>query len=276
MFKECQIGILFFCFFWYNLLGEFKMTKEQKLEKIENLYNAYKQGLLGGEIMPEDSNPNLPLESKENYLYFTLPMALNYQRNSYKLWESAKKTYEDLSTRFIFNTKIVLSSTFEEVQNALVKYRLALQKEKQTQIWIKLCETIENLLNGDIRNIFKYCDYDVNKIRNYMQKSHKKDFPYLSGNKLCNYWMYVIYQYTDTNYINKEDLTIAPDIHVLRSSVKLEIITQKEFEASNAQIICIDNWNKILKGTKFAPIDIHTPLWLWGRSGFKEIEQNNK
>lgn len=247
------------------------MTKEQKLEKIEKLYNAYKEGKLGGQIMPEDANPHLPIDSIENYLYFTLPMALNYQRNSYKLWESAKKTYEDETTNFIFNPQKVLSSTFNEVQNALTKYRLALQKDKQTQIWIKLCDTIENLLDGDIKNLFTICNYDVNIIRDYMQKEHKKDFPYLSGNKLCNYWMYVIYQYTDTKYINKEALTIAPDIHVLRSSVKLEVISQKEFESSNAQIICINNWNELLKDTKFAPIDIHTPLWLWGRSGFKEI-----
>lgn len=247
------------------------MTKEQKLEKIEKLYNAYKEGKLGGEIMPEDENPNLEKSSKENFNYFTLPMALNYQRNSYKLWESAKKTYLDPETKFIFNTKDVINSSFEDVQRALIKYRLALQKDKQTQIWIKLCNTIENILNGDIRNLFKINNFDVNKIRKYMQIDHKKDFPYLSGNKLCNYWMYVIYQYTSINYINREALTIAPDIHVLRSSVKLEIITQKEFESSNAQILCINNWNEILKGTKFAPIDIHTPLWLWGRSGFKEI-----
>ena len=247
------------------------MTKEQKLEKIEKLYNAYKEGKLGGEIMPEDENPNLEKSSKENFNYFTLPMALNYQRNSCKLWESAKKTYIDPETNFIFNTKDVINSSFEDVQRALIKYRLALQKDKQTQIWIKLCNTIENILNGDIRNLFKINNFDVNKIRKYMQIDHKKDFPYLSGNKLCNYWMYVIYQYTNINYINREALTIAPDIHVLRSSVKLEIITQKEFESSNAQILCINNWNEILKGTKFAPIDIHTPLWLWGRSGFKEI-----
>ncbi len=96
---------------------------------------------------------------------------------------------------------------------------MALQKDKQTQIWIKLCDTIENLLEGDIRNLFTKCNNDVNKIRDYMQIEHKKDFPYLSGNKLCNYWMYVIYQYTDKKYLNKEDLTIAPDIHVMRSSV---------------------------------------------------------
>ena len=51
----------------------------------------YLSGLLGGEIMPEDANPSLPKHSTENYLYFTLPMALNYQRNSYTLWEALMK-----------------------------------------------------------------------------------------------------------------------------------------------------------------------------------------
>lgn len=49
----------------------------------------WKEGKLGGEFMPEDSNPNLSKASNENFLYFTLPLVLNYQRNSYKLWESA-------------------------------------------------------------------------------------------------------------------------------------------------------------------------------------------
>lgn len=247
------------------------MTKEEKLEKIERLYNAYLEGKLKGEIMPEDENPGFPKESIENYNYFTLPMALNYQRNSYKLWESANLTYKDPETRFVFNPKAVLSASFEEVQAALVKYRVALQKDKQTQIWITLCQTIVNLFDGDIRNLFKMCNYDVNKIRNFMQIDYKKAFPYLSGNKLCNYWMYVLYQYTDMKYVNPENLTIAPDTHVLKSSVKLEVITEKEYESSNAQIICIENWNKLLKGTKFKPIDIHTPLWLWSRSDFIEV-----
>lgn len=38
--------------------------------------------------MPEDENPALDKSSKENYLYFTLPMALNDQRNSYMLWNA--------------------------------------------------------------------------------------------------------------------------------------------------------------------------------------------
>ncbi len=67
----------------------------------------YENGELGGEEMPEDANPHLAKDSLENYLYFTLPMALNYQRNSYTLWESALQTYNDKETRFVFLPKFV-------------------------------------------------------------------------------------------------------------------------------------------------------------------------
>ena len=243
--------------------------KEELLKKINHLYDEWKKGNLGGEFMPEDSNPNLPKESLENYLYFTLPMALNYQRNSYKLWESAKKTYEDQTTSFIFKPKEVLSKSFEEVQEALTKYKVALQKNKQTEIWIRLCKTIEEKLEGNLKNIFILNDYDVDKIRNYIQIANKKDFPYLSGTKICNYWLFVLYQYTNIKYKNIEHLTVAPDTHVVKASYKLGLISEEEYNSSNVQKIVINKWNEILKNQKLAPIDIHTPLWLWSRSGFK-------
>ena len=83
------------------------MNKEAILKKVEVLRLMWQKGLLGGEIMPEDENPNLEKNSLENYLYFTLPMALNYQRNSYTLWASANKTYKDKETNFIFNPGII-------------------------------------------------------------------------------------------------------------------------------------------------------------------------
>lgn len=153
----------------------------------------YKNGELGGEGMPEDTNPHFESSSLENYLYFTLPMALNYQRNSYTLWESALKTYTDEEIRFVFDSKLCLQKSFKEVQDALTKYKVALQKQKQTEIWLSLCSTFVELFNGDIRKLFDTLDNDVDKIRNFIQKDNKKKFPYLSGTKICNYWMYVIY-----------------------------------------------------------------------------------
>lgn len=247
-------------------------NRDEILKKVDILYNMWKKGSLGGEVMPEDANPHLDKSSKENYIYFTLPMALNYQRNSYKLWESALSTYNDKETNFVFNPKICLNKTFEEVQYALVKYKIALQKQKQTEIWISLCKTFVELYDGDIRKLFDALGNDVDRIKKFIQKENKKKFPYLSGTKICNYWLYVIYQYTDRKYKNIDKLTVAPDTHVIQATHKLGLITDEELNKSDVQLIVVDRWNEIFKDTKYKPIDIHTPLWLWSRNGFKEIE----
>ena len=247
--------------------------KSDIIKKCEILMAMYKKGLLGGEVMPEDENPHLDISSLENVLYFTLPMALNYQRNSYTLWEGANKTYLDQKTNFVFDPVKVINSSFEDVQEALVKYKVALQKNKQTEIWIKLCHTFIDLFSGDVRKLFIDCEYDVNKIRSFIV-SHKKDFPYISGNKLVNYWLYVIMQYTDIRYINPECLTVAPDTHVIKATHQLGLISDEEMESSNVQEIVIDKWNKLFSGTSYKPIDIHTPLWLWSRNGFRELDES--
>lgn len=66
-------------------------------------------------------------------------------------------------------------------------------------------------------------------------------------------------------YKNIENLTVAPDTHVVRSTHRLGLITDEELSRSDVQLIVIDRWNELFKGTKYKPIDIHTPLWLWSR-----------
>lgn len=245
--------------------------KTEILKKVEVLMEMYRNGELGGEVMPEDENPHLEKNSKENYLYFTLPMALNYQRNSYTLWKGANQTYQDPETKFVFEPEIVVHSSFEEVQNALTKYKVALQKNKQTEIWIRLCQSIIDLYDGDIRHLFDTFDNTAYRIRNFMQKEKKYLFPYLSGTKLCNYWLYVIYQYTDRKYQDLENLTVAPDTHVIKATHRLGLITDEELEKANVQDIVIERWNFLFENTPYKPIDIHTILWLWSRNGFKPI-----
>ena len=248
------------------------MNKLEILDKVDKLIKMYKNGELGGEVMPEDANPGLEKDSLEIYLYFTLPMSLNYQRNSYNLWENVLKTYNDDETKFVFNPRLCLEKSFEEVQYALTKYKVALQKQKQTEIWLSLCNTFIELFDGDIRKLFDMMDNDVDKIRDFIQKENKNKFPYLSGIKICNYWMYVIYQYTDRKYKNIENLTVAPDTHVCKATYKLGLITDDEFNSANVQLIVIDRWKELFNGTKYKPIDIHTILWLWSRNGFKEVK----
>lgn len=239
-------------------------TKEI-LKKVDRLIIAHKQGLLGGEKMPEDENPGLDKSSKENLMYFTLPMSLNYQRNSYVLWECANKMYKDVPE--IFDSKAVCEMSDDDLRDILVKYRVALQPNKQPIIWKRLCQTIEEELNGDIKNLFSLNEYSVKKVKEYIA-SHKKNFPYLGGNKICNYWLYVLEQYTDIKFTDRENITVAPDTHVVQASIKLGVISESESLQSNVQEIVVSRWEELLKSTDLKPIDVHTPMWLWSRGKF--------
>ena len=240
------------------------------LKKVNHLVDAYKKGELGGEKMPEDENPHLDKSSKQNYMYFTLPMSLNYQRNSYVLWECANKMYADQNAQRVFDSSEVCSMSEELLRKYLVEYKVALQPNKQPLIWKKLCETIEYKLDGDIRNLFIKNEFSVEKVKNYIQ-NNKKDFPYLGGNKICNYWLYVLEQYTDIEFIDREHITVAPDTHVIQASQKLGIISAEEAQQSNVQILLAQRWEQLLKGENLKPIDVHTPMWLWSRGKF-EVE----
>ena len=142
--------------------------------------------------MPEDENPGLKRNSALNYMYFTLPISLNYQRNSYMLWKCANNMFKTHPE--VFDSKSVCAMDEDLLREILVSHKVALQPNKQPEIWKKLCQTIEGHLDGDIRNLFRWNDYSVGKIKDHIA-AHKKDFPYLGGTKICNYWLYVMEQY---------------------------------------------------------------------------------
>ncbi len=238
------------------------------IEKVKKLLAFYKNGELGGEKMPEDSNPKLPKNSEENFLYFTLPMALNYQRNSYVLWQSALQTFLDADCQSVFCPQKVLQMSEQQLRDKLTKFKLAIQPNKQPVIWRTLCQTLVSHFDGSVKALFAQNGYNILSIKNYITQN-KKQFPYLSGTKILNYWLYVMTQYTSEKFFNRQEISVAPDTHVLQASVKLGIINQEDLSKSNIREIVSEKWKRLLAGTNIQPIDIHTPLWLWSRSGFK-------
>lgn len=252
-------------------MDEVKLSAEKKkkiLQDVEELLRLYHEGFLGGEVMPEDANPSLERTTKENYLYFTLPMALNYQRNSYKLWEAAKSTYLDSETEDVFIPESVVQMEVDDLRSKLLKYKLALQPNKHLEIWRCLCDTFAEKFQGDVRQLFLINDCSVKKTKEYILAS-KKNFPYLSGTKILNYWLYVMLQYTDVKMDDRQYITVAPDTHVIQASEKLGLITHEESEKPNIREKVSLLWEEVFRGTDRCPIDIHTPLWLWSRGGFR-------
>lgn len=235
------------------------------VQNCRNLLEAYKAGKLGQTKMPEDSNPGF--QSNEMRLsYFTLPMALNYQRDSYKLWESALKAYNDPETRDIFDISNVAAMEEEKLRQLLTKYKVALQPNKQTQTWKTISKTVyENF--GSFEKLMSAAGNDYLKLKEIIQIKFKKSFPYLSGPKIFNYWSFIMKEYGKVPLKNAQYIEIAPDTHITQCSVLLGVINKEE-AANLSKDKISERWREVLKNSGINPIDMHPPLWFWSRNGF--------
>ncbi len=250
------------------------LNKKQLLKDLQALLTLFRSGELGGEKMPEDARPDIiNPASKINYHFLTLPMGLNYQRNSYTLWQSAAESYKDKKTSDIFDPDRVVKMTPQDLREKLLLHKVALQPNRHVDIWRRLCDVIVENFSSDIRNLFDICNNDVVLLKEYVQQTYKKSFPYLSGHKIFNYWLHVIEEYTPTQLMNREEITIAPDTHIIQASIKLGVTDRSFDDLSHNREELANLWKNLLHGTGIAPIDIHTPLWLWSRSGFKDFDK---
>lgn len=226
---------------------------------------AYEEGLLGNQVMPEDTHPEFTTD-EERLSYFTLPMALNYQRSSYALWESAKRTFEDISTKKVFGIKQVAHLEEDELRPLLTTYKIALQPNKHTHTWHTIARTISREW-GSIEHMLEFVDFDFVKLQEEIQNNHKKGFPYLSGPKIFHYWSYILGEYCGVLLKNREYIQIAPDTHVIQCSVRLGVLTELESKNMSREEIA-ERWRKVLSGTGLAPSDMHSPLWFWSKNNF--------
>jgi hypothetical protein len=241
--------------------------ESELIKNCRKLLIAYKTGKLGQTKMPEDNNPAFAENQIEERLaYFTLPMALNYQRDSYKLWESALKTWEDRDTRRVFSLEEVSRMSDNELRKLLSKYKLALQPNKHIATWRTISNTIKGEW-GSISNFIKNTDNDFLKLKDLVQIKYKKGFPYVSGPKIFNYWSFILGEYGKVNLKNREWIDIAPDTHITQCSVRLGVVTQEEAGFLTKEEIS-EKWRNLLQGSGITPIEMHPPLWFWSRNGF--------
>jgi endonuclease III len=241
------------------------MSKEKILKKVFALHSLYRDGKIKT-LSQHEVNPGLDKSSRENYLYFTLPPCLNFQRNSPAMWQAALKTWEDSKTNYLFFPEEVCKTKIEKVRSDLLQHKLSLQKNKHTEIWATISKTLTEHFQSDPRAVLRAGDNDAEKILTLVQKDRKKLFPYLSGPKMANYWLYILSRSTDMQLRNMGYVSIIPDTHVIQCSRKLGIVDERATSEKVAEA-----WKELLSGTGLSPIDMHPVLWNWSRNNFNPV-----
>lgn len=92
-------------------------------------------------------------------------------------------------------------------------HKIALQPNKHPLIWSKIAASLHQ--NGGTLQLIQNHKSSIAEPRNYVQKTHKPNFPYLSGPKIFNYWLFVMEAYCGVKWIDREEISIAPDTHIL-------------------------------------------------------------
>jgi len=235
------------------------------ISHLEKLRAAFEEGALGNKSHEE--HPGLPKHSRENYLYFTLAPALNYQRRSEQLWRAAAATYSDPTTRFVYEPHLVCETSSDELRAALTTHALATRPIRHTDTWRRLCDTLVSRYSGDPRVFLEDREWDVLKVLETL-KSDRKLFPVLAGPKMSNYWLFIVSRFTDAKLRNIQEISIIADIHVRRASAYLGIVDDA---AGYTTERLADVWRIGLQGSGMSPSQLHGPLWLWSRAGFPEL-----
>jgi len=220
--------------------------------------------------MPEHAHPLLSRSSDRLAIYFTLGMALNYQRDSYALWRACTQMFEDTATSWVFDPVSAAAATRAKLADALVRHRVALQPNRHPEIWARNASGLVQHSDCSVRRLFENHGYALGGVKTFMS-ANKHSFPYLCGPKILNYWLYVMSEYLDWPFVGRSALSVAPDRHVIAASRKLGLVGSDEADGSVLSLLVADRWRAVLVPTHLLPIDIHTPLWLWSRAGFPDI-----
>ena len=225
---------------------------------------------LAGELKGPEShevNPGLGRGTRDNYLYFTLSCCLNFQRNSPRLWQSALATFQDPETRYLFFPEQVHGVSEERVAADLFRHRLAIQRTKHPRIWRAISRTLHEHYDSDPRMVLAEGGLEVGRTLDILQVTKKQLFPYLGGPKLSNYWLFILTSFTDVRLRDPERISIIPDVHVIRSSVRIGLVEEgaTPLEVERA-------WTSVLAATGIPPGEMHSALWRWSRARFESAD----
>lgn len=232
---------------------------------------GHRDGLMAGsEISDAEPPKGMQIGSYEHIMWLTLTLSINYQRVAASLWNSSRLTWEDESTRWVFLPKELRKETKEKLIIALGKHGLSQKRKQDANIWWTVSNSFLDKFQGDPRKLLELYQYDAVEIYNQMQTKYKKDFPYLSGNKILPLWIRGLKEATNLDLINLENVHIPIDVHTARATLTTGCLVGNfdgnfnEF-VSEAQHAWEESCKKI--ESKYYPLQLDEPLWNLSRLG---------
>lgn len=254
----------------------------QRTSRVINIlmdwYNDNKRdGVLKDADVPESRPPaDVKIGSYEHIMFITFTVSIDYMRDAAQLWDSARRTWEDEETRWVFYPDKVAKRTMDmnepaELVNALAKHKLSKRRDKDAKkIWGPVALSFNRLFEGDPRKLFADLSYDALEIYCQMCKrnSYHKHFPYLSGPKILPLWIRMLHTEAGIKFKNLDEVPLPMDIHVARSTITTGCLVGRfEGKFNDFAVKAQEAWREACQHTKYYPLQLDEPLWNLSRLG---------
>lgn len=266
---------------------EINSEKGRKLAEI--LHNSFSTvGIFGRTEMPEDVIPKgIQRGSQDHLLFITFSVSIDYTREAPQLWESAKNTYEDPETRYLFNPESVYETSFNKIRLDMQKHKLSKKYNKDAQIWRTIALTFYKKWDNDPLNFIEDCDYDsLTILRRLRYDTHEyngksfNDFRNLRGDKIGPLWVRMLRDNVGINKLKRLDKVPIPvDRHIAKASLTTGIVSG----VYNGRLegifeIIREAWFESVQGLKVGKrdmiaLDVDEPLWHLSKYGCKNRDK---
>jgi len=246
----------------YEINFEIDGKKAQRIGErlIDHFYN--KKGFFKNTPMPEYVLPrNLKEGTKEHALYLTYVISIDYMTDAEKLWKKARGMYELYPERF--TPKKILEVSQGTVESYTKKLGARFHKNG-AKTWKTISKILLKKYDGDPRNITPK-PIDIAEAKNRL-----KEFPYLRGNKLSNFYIRVMGETGLFQLTNLNELDIPVDKQVARFTIYSGVLKllSKQFvgcaQDEPLRGLIEEAWRNAAKQLKTSPWKLDEPIWTTG------------
>ena len=200
-----------------------------------------------------------------NYLTFT--SAIDYQKNieANILWKAAKEWARQYP--WLFKPNELMDKAIAQVIADFKHIRerdSGIFRPQDVGIWLLIAEALHKH-GGRTSRLLEDYDFDAWKIYNELSGPLKKDFPFLSGDKILPMWLKILWEDAKMPMRNMEKLPLPVDKNVAEATHNL--LFRKKFngivnEKTIEQVRAV--WKKIADRLDVPVISFDTPLWILG------------
>lgn len=243
---------------------EFAVDDVRAFKIGEKLFDQFynHRGFFEDYSMPEYVLPrNLKEGTREHALFLTYVISIDYMTDADRLWKKSRGAYELYPERF--TPEEILKISPRTVEN-IVKGLGARFYSNAAKTWIKISKVLIDKYDGDPRNITRE-SLEVDEI-----KRRLRDFPYLRGNKLSNFYIRAMGETGLFKVKNLNELDIPVDKQVARFSIYTGVVKLLSAQFTGCvhepplRGLIEEAWRDAAKKLDTAPWKLDEPIWTIG------------